>query len=33
MNYIIQMNNNFRARVQSVCHQHAHIISDSHATG
>jgi len=33
MNYIMRTNNNFTARVQSVHHQHAHMISDGHATG
>jgi len=27
MNHIIQVNNNFAAYVQSVCHQHAYMIS------
>jgi len=33
MKHIIQMNNNFTAYVQSVRHQHAHMISDGRATG
>jgi len=33
MNHIIQMNDNFTACVQSVRHQHAHMISDGRATG
>jgi len=33
MNHIIQMNSSFTACVQSVRHQHAHMISDGRATG
>jgi len=32
MNHIIQTNSNFTARVQSVRHQYAHVISDGRAT-
>ena len=33
MNHIIQINNNFAACVQSVRHQHTHMISECRATG
>jgi len=32
INHIIQMNNNFTACVQSVRHQHAHMITDGRTT-
>jgi len=33
MNHVIQTNNNFIARIQSVYHQHAHMISGGRTTG
>jgi len=33
VNHIIQMSNNFTARVQSTRHQHAQMMTDCRATG